>query len=327
MDAFWVYLGTFILLLAAGVGVPIPEEAPILAAGVAVGQALNENGNGGPHLHWWIMLPVCILGIVVCDAMLYGVGRFWGPRILNMRWVKRLVSDEKRQTIEENFHTYGLWVLLSARLLPGIRAPIFVMAGVVRIRFTKFLVADGIYALPGVNILFWLAFFLGNAFRDVFLRVEGKVSKAGPILILIAIAGVGLYFLYHFLRHPVATGDPVQEIPVIGKQVAAKLSSGDSPSPIPHGESPAAENRSHQRPSDHQVKRARNPANFVKRDRMDRRSLMGAAVVVSTNSDNNAPGAQTTQPATNGDAASHESTPPATASKQPGPAPEGPKSV
>ena len=316
MDAFWVYLGTFILLLAAGVGVPIPEEAPILAAGVAVGQALNENGNGGPHLHWWIMLPVCILGIVVCDAMLYGVGRFWGPRILNMRWVKRLVSDEKRQTIEENFHTYGLWVLLSARLLPGIRAPIFVMAGVVRIRFTKFLVADGIYALPGVNILFWLAFFLGNAFRDVFLRVEGKVSKAGPILILIAIAGVGLYFLYHFLRHPVATGDPVQEIPVIGKQVAAKLSSGDSPSPIPHGESPAAENASPSQsvpePSLNKDGHAPIPNPGASNDQ---------AAVKRTPQDGQAP------PSPNGDAASHESTPPATASKQPGPAPEGPKSV
>jgi membrane protein DedA with SNARE-associated domain len=315
MDAFWVYLGTFILLLAAGVGVPIPEEAPILAAGVAVGQAVNE--NGGPHLYWWIMLPVCILGIVVCDGMLYGVGRFWGPRLLSLRWVKRFLPDEKRQTIEENFHRYGLWVLLSARLLPGIRAPIFIMAGVTRIPFTKFLVADGIYALPGVNILFWLAFFLGNAFRDVFLSVEGQVvSRVGPILILIAIAGVGLYFLYHFLRHPMATGDPVQEIPVIGKQVAAKLSSPDSPSPVPQGESHPPEN-------------ATAPESVLGRtlNKDGHAPIQGPgggdepSTVKRTSQDGQAP------PSPNGDAASHESSSPATASKQSGPSPEGPKSV
>jgi membrane protein DedA with SNARE-associated domain len=316
MDAFYVYLGIFISLLAAGVGVPIPEEAPILAAGVAVGQALNENGNGGPHLHWWIMLPVCILGIVVCDGMLYGFGRFLGPRILQMPWTKRLLSDERRRTIEENFHRYGLWVLLGARLLPTIRAPIFIMAGVTRIRFSKFVLADAIYAIPGVNLLFWLAFGLGNAFRDLFLTVEGKVAKAGPILLLIAIAVAGLYLLYHFLRHPVATGDPVQEIPVIGKQFAAKMSSPDSPSPIPHGESHPPENATPPEPVPQPSLNKDGQAPIQDPGASDEQSA-----VKGTSQDGQAP------PSPNGDATSHESPPPATASKQPGPAPEGPKSV
>jgi len=45
-------------------------------------------------------------------------------------------------------------------LLPGIRTPIFIIAGMLRVPLGRFLIADGLYAIPGVNILFWLAYLL-----------------------------------------------------------------------------------------------------------------------------------------------------------------------
>ena len=52
------------------------------------------------------------------------------------------VPPEKRAEIEKNFHDRGIMVLLGARLLPGIRTPIFIMAGVLRVPFGRFLLAD-----------------------------------------------------------------------------------------------------------------------------------------------------------------------------------------
>jgi membrane protein DedA with SNARE-associated domain len=259
------YLWVFCALIAAGMGFPIPEEIPIVTAGVLVGHGANDPvpdpelskviaafsatpDTGFPATlavltvpkdyfppvapasrpRWWIMLPVCIIGVVLSDSILYGIGRFWGPRLLDAAWVKRLVPVDKRQNIECNFHKYGIYVLLFARFMPAIRSPIFIMAGVMRVSLAKFVLADGIYALPGVSLLFFLAYWFGNQFAALVESAEGKVSTARPIIILALIAAVAGYLVYHFWRHPVATGDPRKEIPVIGQQVADTIVHPDS---------------------------------------------------------------------------------------------------
>ena len=50
------------------------------------------------------------------------------------------------------------------------------------------------------------------------------VARARPLLVVLTILAVGVYFLVHFLRRPVATGDP-EELPIIGHQVAVHIDS------------------------------------------------------------------------------------------------------
>jgi membrane protein DedA with SNARE-associated domain len=248
----YVYLGIFAALLAAGVGFPIPEEIPIVTAGVLAGRApekeLVELGRavallgwspaaGFPAglpwggllppddtipVRWWIMLPVCILGVVISDGFLYGLGRFFGTRLFRVPFMTRLMPPDKLAGIESNFHRYGVKILLFARLLPGIRAPIFITAGIMRLPLKRFLLADGIYAIPGVSLLFGLAFWFTNSFRDLVMRAEEKVIQWRPILILAAVVAVTVYFIIHVYRKPVSTGDP-KEIPLIGNQVASHI--------------------------------------------------------------------------------------------------------
>ena len=49
----FTYLGVFAVLLLGSLGVPIPEEMPIIAAAV-----LSHEGV----VRWWLALPVCLLG-------------------------------------------------------------------------------------------------------------------------------------------------------------------------------------------------------------------------------------------------------------------------
>src|SRR5947209_13273727 len=141
------------------------------------------------------------------------MGRFWGPRLVDAPWMKRLIPPERQRRIEDNFHRYGVLVLLFARFLPTIRSPIFIMAGIMRLPFTRFVLADGLYALPGVSLLFFLAFWFGDQFRSLVYAAEGRVASARPVLVLLGIAAVAGYLFHHFLRHPVATGDPREELP------------------------------------------------------------------------------------------------------------------
>ncbi len=248
------YLVVFGLLVAAGMGFPIPEELPIITGGALAGQAppvpqgpLDVTGllavapGGGIagslpwaalfrcadpeqvpdtfQVRWWIMLPVCICGVIFSDSLLYGIGRLFGRRLLEHRWLARLLPPDKLTKIEENFHHYGITILLFARFTPGIRAPIFISAGIMRLPLNRFLLADGLYAIPGVTLLFTLAFWFTNSFKELVLRAEANVRF---VVIIVVIVGVGIYLLRRFLRKPVPVGDP-EELPILGPQVAAHM--------------------------------------------------------------------------------------------------------
>jgi membrane protein DedA with SNARE-associated domain len=212
------YLGVLGALVGSAFGLPIPEEVPIITGGVLVGKEWN---NPNTYMHWWIMLPLCIVGVVVTDAILYFIGRRWGPRLLRSAWVqRRLLPADKRQKIEDNFHKYGIGILLVARITPGIRTPIFLMSGMLRLPFKKFLLADGIYAIPGVNLLFWLSYW----FTDQFQRAFHRVSENKHLVMAVILAAVGGFLAYSLLiKRRVSTGSP-EDIPVVGDRVASTLS-------------------------------------------------------------------------------------------------------
>ncbi len=248
-EILW-YVTIFVSLVAAGFGAPIPEEAPIVTAGVLVGHSesappvppealgvftanpqvgfpasvpwtglANAQAAKRPlALRWWIMLPLCILGVVISDGLLYGIGRHWGVRVLDFPWMQRLLPRERLFEIERNFQERGVLILLFARMLPGIRAPIFLTAGIMKLSLQRFLLADGIYAIPGVSLLFFLSYW----FTEQFKKVMDRIDSVRPLIVVAVIAAVGGYFVYHFLNRPVTTGDP-KEIPLIGDQVAARL--------------------------------------------------------------------------------------------------------
>jgi membrane protein DedA with SNARE-associated domain len=146
-EAIGWYLSIFLWLYFTGIGIPpCPEEAGIgYAAYLAASDAVS----------WWWAWPVAGAGILCADLTLYGVGRLCGPRLFEYRWVKRMVKPERRQRFERLFHGHGLKILLTARLLPPLRTGIFIMAGALSFSMIQFLIADLIYAVFGVGVLFF----------------------------------------------------------------------------------------------------------------------------------------------------------------------------
>lgn len=298
--ALWIYLGIFGSLVAAGVGFPIPEELPIVAAGALAGHQASEPDclllppeavaplaadprlavpaavpwlallqsvddrvaapacaerlkllAAAPQqpfpaaipwaglvaasrapvprhaavvvripkpLRTWILLPICILGVVISDGLLYGVGRIWGLKVLTFPFISRMLPRSRLDEIQNNFNRYGVLILLFARMLPGIRSPIFLTAGIMRLPLRKFLLADGIYAIPGVSMLFFLAYWFTDQFKDLVLRAE----RARPIIALTVIAAIVGFFIWHLYRKPVSVGSP-EEFPLVGEQVAQTI--------------------------------------------------------------------------------------------------------
>jgi membrane protein DedA with SNARE-associated domain len=207
----WGYLGVFVGILATGLGFPMPEELPIVAGGAMV--------NYG-KVYWWIMLPVCIVGVIIGDSFLYLIGRFWGSKLVELPFVRRkLLTPERFEGIAANFKKYGVRILLFARLTPGFRAPIFLAAGITKLPLGYFMLADGIYAIPGVSLLFLLGYWFTNNIIDM---VKKDAQYLRPIIVLVVLAGIGAYLAYRFWRRPMVTGSPSDMTPIVGP-VTAKL--------------------------------------------------------------------------------------------------------
>jgi len=208
----WGFLGVFLGILASGLGLPVPEELPIVIGG-------SLSGTHPDEVPWWYMLPVCIIGVILGDCSLYLIGRYWGTKLIQLRFVRtKLLPPERFAKIADNFQIYGVKILLFARLTPGIRAPIFLTAGITKLPLTKFLIADAIYAVPGVSLLF----FLGYWFTDSIIDLINENAYVKPIIVLVVLACVSLYLLYRVYRKPMVTGAPA-DMPVIVGQVTETL--------------------------------------------------------------------------------------------------------
>ena len=91
----------------------------------------------------------------------------------------------------------------AARLLPGIRTPIFIMAGVLRVPLGRFLLADALYAIPLVNVIFWLSYFL----TDQVLVIFKQISEYKSLVAVAVLSGIaGALIQKYLLSRPVSTG-------------------------------------------------------------------------------------------------------------------------
>jgi membrane protein DedA with SNARE-associated domain len=166
-------------LFAAGVGVPIPEEVPILAGGVLAHEEV---------VRWWIMLPVCFLGVLSGDVVLYWVGHHWGERIMGWRVVRRVLSPQREERLKAGYRRHGVKIVFMARHVMGLRAAAFLTAGIAEVPFWKFLVVDAAAALISVPLGFGLAFLFTDQVEQVHADVR-RVERWVLLLLLLAAAG------------------------------------------------------------------------------------------------------------------------------------------
>lgn len=214
MEAFiesWGPLGVFLAIIATGLGFPMPEELPVVIGGGLAGHRSYDTG------FMFLMMLACIAGVIIGDGCLYLIGRIWGSRLVGTSFFqKHVLSPERLASVTENFHKYGIKILLFARLTPGIRTPIFLTAGITKLSWIRFVIADGLYAIPGVSILFFLGFFFTERMIAL-VNEKAEIVKAVSILGVLAI--VAGYFVYRFVRKPMVTGSPA-EVPKIMEPVS-----------------------------------------------------------------------------------------------------------
>lgn len=183
----FTYVGLFGLLIAAGLGVPIPEDATLLTGGYLARQGITS---------LWPTLVIGYVGVVVGDFLIFRLGRKLGDSIYTHRRFGKLFTPKRRVWIEEHFRKRGALTVVIGRHTSGLRAPTFLVAGTSGMPSWKFVLADGLSSLLTVPAVTLLGYF----FADNLEKAKSHIHRielwvlGGALLIGLAI------FAYHQMK-------------------------------------------------------------------------------------------------------------------------------
>ena len=179
------YLGIVVFLALTGIGLPIPEEVPIVAAGVA---------SRAQALHWYYALPACLVGALLGDSLMYAIGRFFGAKVLKEHpWWSGFLTPEREQTIEALINKHGIKAFFVARFLVGLRSPFYLTAGILRVKYRWFLFADFICASVVIGGFFGLAYLFGDRITGLIQSIERGFTVVAILVALVALAVIAFF--------------------------------------------------------------------------------------------------------------------------------------
>ncbi|MDD2941648.1 MAG: DedA family protein [bacterium] len=163
-DGFYLHIAVFSMLILGGMGFPFPEDLPLLISGISA----NKGIVAVPA----IMLN-CYLGVLIGDQIIYGLGFFFGKRLVapakKIPFLPQITSEKAEQVRSEWLKRKLLLVFLARHLFP-LRAATYLTAGIVRIPFWEFLFADAIAAVVSVIIMFSIGYFIGERLTPAVLE-------------------------------------------------------------------------------------------------------------------------------------------------------------
>ncbi len=200
------YLAVFGILVLCGFGLPIPEDITLVSGGVISGL---EYAN--PH----IMLFVGLAGVLIGDATMFLLGRIFGYRIQRIKMFRKILSPKRFSQIQRKFKQYGLGLLFVARFLPGLRSPIFLVAGMSRrISFLTFILMDGFAAVISVPIWVYLGYFFANNL-DLLMVYVSDVQRSIFLALGVLFAIIVIIFLkkkFHSKLNKIADKEETTEV-------------------------------------------------------------------------------------------------------------------
>ena len=187
------YLVVFAWVFAEQAGLPIPSAPLLLAAGAL---------SGSHQMNLGLAITFAVLAAVASDSLWYELGRRKGVRVLQLICRISLEPDSCVRRTQVRFGRNGSHVLLVAKFIPGLNAMASPLAGIIRMRWRRFVLFDALGAL------LWAGTFMvtGYAFSGELERIAARAAYLGGGLLVLLLAplagyiGWKLYNRQRFLR-------------------------------------------------------------------------------------------------------------------------------
>ncbi|RPJ42300.1 MAG: sulfurtransferase [Deltaproteobacteria bacterium] len=169
----WSFLAQF--------GLPLPAAPLFLAAGALAGMG---------ELHLPAIFGVGIFAILLSDFLWYEIGRYRGSRVLSFLCRISLDPDSCVQSSKRIFSRHGTHSLLVSKFIPGMNTLAPPLAGIFRMRRSKFFLFNGLGTVVFVGVFSGIGYLLGEEID----RYSNRILEAGGW-----IGGILLGFLTAFI--------------------------------------------------------------------------------------------------------------------------------
>ena len=179
------YLGILLLLILGEIGFPFPEDATLILSGFLTAHDVIKPLRA---------FSVVYLGLLLTDFSLYFVGKKYGRSIVEHKRFHKIISPDRLSKLEEKFKKWGGLVIFLGRHVWGLRAQIFLVAGVMKMSAIKFLMADGIAAFFTIALWGGIGYLGGNSLQ-VLKKDVTRIEHIAVVVVVILLA-CGIFFWY-----------------------------------------------------------------------------------------------------------------------------------
>jgi membrane protein DedA with SNARE-associated domain len=182
MTPLGAYMWLTGILLLCGLGLPIPEDISLIAAGY-----FSYKGVLDVHKAF----AVCFAAVLAGDTLAFFMGRLGGRRVLASPFARRYFTPRRQLRVRAYFRKFGSKVVLIGRFTPGLRFTIFFTAGTLHLRPSVFLIYDFSAAAFSVPILVYSAWYFGGQIdRVVKLARQTEHGILVALAVLVAVVAV-----------------------------------------------------------------------------------------------------------------------------------------
>ncbi len=208
------YFGIFLVLVLGGLGLPVPEEAPIILAAV-----LTRKGT----MHWIPALGSCFAGVLVGDFVVYFLGFFYGEKVLSLPLTRKFLTRAREAQIKGYFHRHGVKILILGRFAVGFRTAAYLTAGILRLPTLKLFLTDLCAASFSTLLMFGLGYAFASKVEEGFNEAKHYITPA----IGLALAG---WLLHRYIKARKGAGK------LVGPPVLVDGPPDEAPEPAPEPE-------------------------------------------------------------------------------------------
>jgi membrane-associated protein len=180
-----VYLIVVVAAVIENIFPPAPADVVITVAAF-----LSHRGTTNATTVFWLTWVANVGGA----TLVYLLARRLGPRFVESRVGRRLISPEAVVAIERNYLRFGLAGLVIARLLPGFRSFTAPFAGIMRLGVVRSLIPIALASGGWYGTLVFLAARLGRNWAAVEKLVSG-LNRTLAVVALVAAALGGIWLL------------------------------------------------------------------------------------------------------------------------------------
>ena len=174
-------------LVVAGLGLPVPEDIMLLAAGVLVHRG---------EVSFVGALGACAVGVLIGDTTIFLIARRLGPAALVRRPLRWIVTPSRRIQIEAMFKKRGNTIVFMGRHMAGLRAPIFAMAGINGVKLRNFWLWDGLGLCVSAPVVIGIGYTLAEELPKARAHLHQFETL---VMVVLALAIIG-FIVYRKLR-------------------------------------------------------------------------------------------------------------------------------